>query len=387
MTDSRTHNVLMIAYEFPPSAGGGVQRVMKLARYLPDNGWQPYVLCATPVRGTATDVGLLEQVRHVRARHLPDRDVASGVARAVAPFKRMLGRGRRAGSPSHGDPSAAVSAKAPFSTRVARSLFIDSAEPWSRLVPGAALAWARETQFDAVFASGPPHSGLVAGARVARLLGVPYIAELRDAWSGNEGYTWPDGHRQALRSKQFEREALLAAARVIAASEPISQYVRAVTGDDAVVVTNGFDPHDVPDWNPAPGPLRVAFMGRFYDTTDPSSFLDGVVQAIRAGGTASELRLDIVGPDSSTVRSQVSERGIDAHVSYHGFRPHDDALAIVSRADVGLVVLADRPGAEAIYTSKLFEYLGMGIPILLVGPQRGVAADLVREAHAGTVVP
>ncbi|MDZ4179326.1 MAG: hypothetical protein U1E29_08855 [Coriobacteriia bacterium] len=59
----------------------------------------------------------------------------------------------------------------------------------------------------------------------------------------------------------------------------------------------------------------------------------------------------------------------------------------MSRADVGLVVLADRPGAEAIYTSKLFEYLGMGIPILLVGPDRGVAANLVREARAGVVVP
>jgi hypothetical protein len=46
----------------------------------------------------------------------------------------------------------------------------------------------------------------------------------------------------------------------------------------------------------------------------------------------------------------------------------------------------DAPGAQAVYTGKLFEYLGMGIPILLVGPVDGVAAELVREAGAGRVV-
>jgi len=82
----------------------------------------------------------------------------------------------------------------------------------------------------------------------------------------------------------------------------------------------------------------------------------------------------------------VESRGLTDRVTMHGFRPHREALEIVARADAGLVVIAERPGAESIYSGKLFEYLGIGVPVLLCGPMNGVAASLVREANAGTVV-
>jgi glycosyltransferase involved in cell wall biosynthesis len=362
---------------------------MKMTRYLPEHGWQPYVVCATPVWGSPVEPGLLEQVAHAERRCLPDRDVAGTVARLTAPLKRVLRRSparahapEGAGAPVHGtQPSA------PLSTRIARSLFIDSAEPWSRSVPAAAVAWAQTVPFDVVLATGPPHSTLVAGARVAAELGLPYVAELRDAWGGNPGYQWPPAHRQGARSVRLEREAMSAASAVIAISGPIAEEARAAGAREAVVIPNGFDPSDVPRWAPAPGPVRVAFMGRFYDATDPTPFFDGVALAVQRGGPARDLHLDLVGPDSATAHRLVAERGLESRITYHGFRPHDEALEIVSQADVGLVVLADRPGSEAIYTSKIFEYLGMGIPILLVGTPEGVAAGLLREAAAGVAVP
>ena len=35
--------VLIITYYWPPSGGSGVQRWVKFAKYLPQNGWQPVV--------------------------------------------------------------------------------------------------------------------------------------------------------------------------------------------------------------------------------------------------------------------------------------------------------------------------------------------------------
>ena len=35
--------VLIITYYWPPSGGSGVQRWLKFAKYLPNNGWQPVV--------------------------------------------------------------------------------------------------------------------------------------------------------------------------------------------------------------------------------------------------------------------------------------------------------------------------------------------------------
>ena len=39
----------MVAYHFPPLAGGsGIQRTLRFAQYLPEFGWQPLVLTASP---------------------------------------------------------------------------------------------------------------------------------------------------------------------------------------------------------------------------------------------------------------------------------------------------------------------------------------------------
>jgi hypothetical protein len=36
--------VLMIAHQFPPIGGSGVQRTVKFVKYLRDFGWEPVVL-------------------------------------------------------------------------------------------------------------------------------------------------------------------------------------------------------------------------------------------------------------------------------------------------------------------------------------------------------
>ena len=37
--------VLVIAFIYPPLGGSGVQRTLKFCKYLPEFGWQPYVVC------------------------------------------------------------------------------------------------------------------------------------------------------------------------------------------------------------------------------------------------------------------------------------------------------------------------------------------------------
>jgi hypothetical protein len=38
--------VLIIAFVYPPLGGSGVQRTLKFSKYLPEFGWQPYVVCS-----------------------------------------------------------------------------------------------------------------------------------------------------------------------------------------------------------------------------------------------------------------------------------------------------------------------------------------------------
>jgi len=53
---------LMIAYEFPPAAAGGVMRTVKFARYLPRFGWTPHVLTPTVSSVRCQDPSMLDEL-------------------------------------------------------------------------------------------------------------------------------------------------------------------------------------------------------------------------------------------------------------------------------------------------------------------------------------
>jgi len=52
----------MIAYYFPPLGMGGVQRMAKLAKYLPHYGYNVHVLTVRPIRYPAHDDTLLNEL-------------------------------------------------------------------------------------------------------------------------------------------------------------------------------------------------------------------------------------------------------------------------------------------------------------------------------------
>jgi glycosyltransferase involved in cell wall biosynthesis len=97
------------------------------------------------------------------------------------------------------------------------------------------------------------------------------------------------------------------------------------------------------------------------------------------------LRLVVVGKGSrlAEVRRGVVERGIEAVVCFKGFVPAELLPSSLGLADLAVVTI--RPGFEGlIVPSKLFGYMGRGIPTLYVGPESDVAV-FVREAGAGVL--
>jgi len=386
--------LLIIAHDFPPSAGGGVQRIAKISQYLPDHGWEPTVLCAGPISGRPTDTTLLEDVAHVDVVRLPARDISTTVASIYRPLKGLRSRISSKGGSGTGSGSAAPVAEAegsrsamamPMSTRIVRRWFLDSAALWGRQVAAEALRLHRANPFDAILASGPPPSALIAGARAAELCGVPLIADFRDSWLSNADLRWPENPEKDAASIEAERRVIQRADLAIAVSQPIADEICEFGMERVMVIPNGFDPSDLPRHAPTPGPLRVGFMGRFYGAMDPTPFFDGVALAVRDQPECRDMTVDIIGPPSPAVVEMVAQRGLQDVVTFRGFLPHAEALAAIARCDAGLVSIADLPGAEANYTGKLFEYLGVGIPVLLVGPPSGVAAALIRDANAGRV--
>jgi glycosyltransferase involved in cell wall biosynthesis len=91
------------------------------------------------------------------------------------------------------------------------------------------------------------------------------------------------------------------------------------------------------------------------------------------------------GAERDALVQEAARRGLDDVV----FAPAQDKgemPRVWSLCDVALVHLKDDPVFETVIPSKIFEAMGMGLPVLLVSPP-GEAREVVEEEGAGIWVP
>jgi glycosyltransferase involved in cell wall biosynthesis len=152
------------------------------------------------------------------------------------------------------------------------------------------------------------------------------------------------------------------------------------------VITNAFDPEEVVDETAADGLLRpgrhtLVHTGRMaVSGRSPAPLLEAVTR-LPAEVSA---RLDVVlaGPLTEDERELIAAEGDDV-VRWVGSLDRAQTLALQRRAD-SLLVLAQGASGPSVATGKLFEYLGAGRPILVLG-EGTAAAEIVRSANAGLV--
>ncbi len=125
---------------------------------------------------------------------------------------------------------------------------------WLPFALPAAVRLSRAGGFDCVLTTSPPPSVHLVG-RALRRRGIPWIAELRDGWTFEPPHPpWPLQAQRGL-DRGLERRVLSQADAVIGVTSPIVEDVRARLGLDAELITNGYDPEDVPPDPAEPDPL------------------------------------------------------------------------------------------------------------------------------------
>lgn len=82
---------------------------------------------------------------------------------------------------------------------------------------------------------------------------------------------------------------------------------------------------------------------------------------------------------------QAKEMGLE-NVHFAPRQPKDRMPAVWSLCDVSLIQLKDDPLFESVIPSKIFESMGMGLPIVLSLP-KGEASRIIEDTGAGIVIP
>jgi glycosyltransferase involved in cell wall biosynthesis len=97
----------------------------------------------------------------------------------------------------------------------------------------------------------------------------------------------------------------------------------------------------------------------------------GIDTAVRAMARVREripnVRLDIFGKGTALEQLVALTRdlGLEQHVRFRGFAPMEDLVRAVQEADVGLVTILQTPAMRWVNTSKMFEYIATGKPVVI----------------------
>ena len=259
---------------------------------------------------------------------------------------------------------------------------------WAPFARSRALALNRQRRFDCVITTSPPESAHAVGMALRRR-GVPWVADVRDAWTFEQlRPDFPTAPQRAL-DRRLERRWLGGADVVVCVSEPAAADLRRRGIADPLVITNGWDPETAPAEGELPGvldPERVSLLytGRFGTYgRDPRPLVEALGRLATADPKAAgRLEVVIAGPLTEEEARLMSRDVSPARIVLAGSHPRAAALALQRHADALLLIA--QPTRSQLLNIKLFEYLASGRPILALAAGTE-AGRIVEEVGAEAV--
>jgi len=360
--------VLLVSFYFPPAGGGGVQRPLKLAQYLPALGVETHVLAPDDPRWVHRD---------------PELRV---------PTQAWIHRARYVG-PSGGKPAEILRGRqglerALVTARLqARRLVVpDENATWSLTAVPAAVRIVREHGIDVVLTTSPPGSTHLIGAAVKRATGVRWVADLRDSLVAH-AHRRADTPATKAKATLHRRVASLVASyadAITCVSEAISEETRALEPRGSVVtIANGCDFDDVSGLERHPSErFRITHTGSFFGRRDPRPFLTALADS------QLDVQARFLGDFRETDREWAETLALGDRVDLIPYAPRSESLALQRDSEALLLLIPEADGrGRGVLSGKVFEYIAVGRPILAAVPPDGAAAELLRETGAGLVVP
>ncbi|MFY0543729.1 glycosyltransferase family 4 protein [Brevibacillus sp. H7] len=387
---TNTNSVLLICYGFPPIGGGGVPRPLKMAKYLGEFGWKVHVLTVDPSYHATLDPSLLSQI---------PADVE--IHRA----KEFLLLPRRGGQTASASGSDGAQKRPSLLSGLKQYVFgfLKKIKPYV-LIPDDQILWLphavklgrqimRREKIDVIFSTSGPVTNHLVAQRLAREFHCKWVADFRDPWTQNmhkSGIAW----RERLEERMEER--VMADADVITTvTATFAENFRKKHGSRIrrlELIYNGFDQADFESLTPlhtAPGKFHAVYAGILYQKRNPRLLLHAIKELIDEGLVdRDDLLLSFAGvfdyPGYSENRDCVRELGLEDIVRLLGNLPHKEALGLMKGADVLLLIGDVSLDAGAYIPGKLYEYMGIGKPILALN-KAGEATEIIETFQLGEV--
>ena len=383
--------VLIITYYLPPTGGSGVQRWVKFAKYLPEEGWQPVIYTPENPEQLAKDTSLEAEV--------PEETevIKTHIIEPYELYKKVL---RKSGHSKEAVEVNPVNAQ--------HKSLLQKAAMWVRgnlFRPDPRCLWIRpsvrflkkylaEHPVDLIVSTGPPQSMHLIGLRLARETGLPWIADFRDPWTRIFYFK----HLQMTKAterwhEKMEKKVLDEASAVVAVSPLVQQEFQAMTDTPVELVTNGFDECDfegsecIEAYGGPKKNFTITHTGLFAADGNPTVLWDVLSEKCAKDEQFSKLlKIKLIGKNDEQIIKALEDRGLKDMLEDMGYQPHSAAVQEQRTASVLILPLRKEPEYKAVLPGKLFENLASLRPVLGIGQTDGAMAMILNETKTGKVI-
>lgn len=377
--------ILIVSYTFPPSNVSGAFRIGKFAKYLPEFGWETWIL--TLEQGLESGAGE------------PDSDLLEcDINRIIrANLGIFTARIRRKNIRTINKKQLGNSSRKIYINKIRKWLsgfvtfnrFPDRALPWYLPAIRAGLKVMNNKKFDVILSSfGPPGSHVVASI-LSRKTGVPWVADYRDLWTQNHL-----GKRGWLISKFetiVELIVIKPSCELITVSPFLQKQLYKLHEKPTSIIPNGFDPNDFIDRKPLSskdGILRFCYTGMIYpDKRDGTMLFEAIQKLVNSNRlTNDRVEVDFIGTPMNVIQPWIKKSGATFKITGSDRMPHSVAVKCQQDSDICVILEWNDPSALGVSTGKIFDYLGSCRPILAFGPRGGSIDNILNETQAGILV-
>jgi len=345
---------LIIAYYYPPTNNGGVQRPASFAKYLPLYGYRPIVItCQTP-KARNSEKGILRVCD-------PGIELTT-----TGGIKSLVFRGIR---------------KVLFKLGILPGYLYW----WYKEVLKSVESVMDEYSPDIILATFPPQENLMIGMEISKRYNIPLILDFRDGMVFEALGVEP--FLVKWRCRQLERQFVNRSAGVISVTDPITDYFNEYyPGCNTSTISNGFDPEEWVDIKKINlgDKINIVYTGRL-SFSEQGRTIESLIKTIDSLNKDEKKRLclHMVGDFSEQEKALIYNTLKPESVNFVGFVDRKMALQYQYSAD--LLLLVTSLGQRSVATGKLFEYLAAGRPIFAL--TEGTAAeDIINRTGNGICI-
>ncbi len=380
--NSGMKKVLIITYYWPPSGGAGVMRWLKMAKYLPENGWQPIIYTPSNPDSGVFDYSLMKDI------HEDTEVIKTPIWEPYNLYKKITGKSKN------------TKFSAGYIIEMSHASIFSRLSVFLRgnfMIPDPRLFWIKPSvrylkkylqnnEVDLIVTTGPPHSMHLIGLGLRKKFEITWLADFRDPWTKIAFYHKLNLMKRANKKHhKLERKVLESADIITTVSPGCAKDLEFTNSKKVNVVHNGYDPDDyIFDDTKLDEDFTITHLGSLTSDRNPDSFWRVLGELVKSDITFKQkLKIQTIGYTDKVVFDSIKENGLLDNLNSIKTVSHHEGLTILKKSQLLLLPINISPFSIGILPGKMYEYLAVKRPIIAIGPKNGDFIKIIEDSKAG----